>query len=61
MEKSLVVAFVIGFFKNKYNLYVNRRVHTRERRFLCSTCGKVFTTNGNLKNHRATHSDERIH
>ncbi|KAG4065634.1 hypothetical protein HA402_012624 [Bradysia odoriphaga] len=36
-----------------------RSIHIRDRLFVCETCGKSFGTNGALKEHKITHSDER--
>ena len=48
-------------FANKFNVDVQTKVHTGEKPFVSSTFGKGFTTQGGLKYHKASHSEERKH
>ena len=48
-------------FSGSGSLAVHMRVHSGERPYECSTCGKAFSTSGSLAVHMRVHSGERPH
>ena len=53
---TVLDTFVSTRFLEKGNLDVHKRIHTKEKPYKCSHCGKTFSDPSNFNRHKKSHS-----